>query len=103
MTVDPFILKDVFFPLPGDKRSGGQLWNAPSPGLIEVVEQSERFQQRFVGFGGLELEGGKQLFGVLAQLGVATHQDFDRIDLSGGGRELFRFLYRAHKALPGQD
>jgi hypothetical protein len=47
---------------------------------------------------GLELEGGEQLFGVLTQLGIATHQDFDGIDLGGGG-ELFGFLYRTYKAL----
>ena len=66
MTVDPFILINVLFPLPGDKRGWGQLRDVPSPCLIEVVEQRERFQQRLVGFSGLELEGGKQLFGVLA-------------------------------------
>src|SRR5258708_17865460 len=98
MAVDPLLLKNMLFPLPCDKGGRGQLWNAPSSGLIKVVEQRERFQQRFVGFGGLELGGGEQFFGVLAQLGIATHQDFDGVDLSSRGK-LFRFLYGAYKAL----
>ena len=66
MAVDPLIGKDMVFPFPCDKGGRGQLWDVPSPGLIEVIEQCERFQQRFIGCGGLELEGGQQLFGVLA-------------------------------------
>ncbi len=48
--------KDMILPLPRDKGGRGQLRDAPSPSFIEVVEQREGFQQRFVGFGGLEKE-----------------------------------------------
>ena len=99
MPIDALLGKDVLFPLSCDKGGRGQLWDVPSPGLIEVIEQCERFQQRFVSFSGLKLEGGEQLFGVLAQLRVATYQNFDGIDLGRGGRELLRFLHCPDKAL----
>jgi hypothetical protein len=50
MPVDPLIDKDVLFPLSRDEGSRGQLRDASSSGLIELVQQRECFQQGVITF-----------------------------------------------------